>query len=343
MIAEAVAQVRINAGAKQFDAPIGANLLDFLDSEGIHLPSACGSRGRCGLCRVRVLGGGGEVSSHERLRLTQREFDRGFRLACQTIIDGPLDIDIAPEFLASRRYLGSVIGKRLVAPRILELVIGLDDPPRIAFHPGQYILLSCTPDPSAPPLWRAFSLASSIDEEGQIRLLLRRNGACTGWVFDVVREGDSLTFMGPRGTAYVRNTMDPVLLIAGGSGMAPARSIVRSLHDQHVARKVRLYFGAVTRADLLYWDEMCLLEQQMPDFKFIPALSGEPSESDWSGERGLITEVIDRNLPSDSSAFEAYLCGKPEMVDACVPILARKGIPKERMAFDYFRSARPLK
>ena len=78
----------------------------------------------------------------------------------------------------------------------------------------------------------------------------------------------------------------------------------------------------------------------MADFRFIPALSNEPLQSDWAGERGLITEAVERNLVEDASEYEAYLCGKPAMIQACISVLGKKNIPSERSYFDLFNVAK---
>ena len=105
--------------------------------------------------------------------------------------------------------------------------------------------------------------------------------------------------------------------------------------DKGVDRKVQYFFGAVTKRDLFLIDEMKELESKLPNFKFIPALSAPAPEDGWDGETGLITEVLDRYLPSGDN-LEAYLCGSPGMIDACISVLSKKGVPEELIFFDKF-------
>ncbi len=137
--------------------------------------------------------------------------------------------------------------------------------------------------------------------------------------------------------------MRPMLFIAGGSGMAPVRSILRTMSHYKIKRKAMYFFGALTQKDLFYLDEMAFLEQNMVDFQFIPALSNEPVQSDWNGARGLITEAVEKCLVDDASEYEAYLCGKPAMIQACISVLGKKNIPSERSYFDLFNAAKVLK
>ena len=82
-------------------------------------------------------------------------------------------------------------------------------------------------------------------------------------------------------------------------------------------------------------DEMKAFEDKLPNFRFIPALSGAAEGDDWTGETGLITEVVDRHV-TDGSNVEAYLCGSPGMIDACIRVLLSKGVAEENIYYDKF-------
>ena len=82
-------------------------------------------------------------------------------------------------------------------------------------------------------------------------------------------------------------------------------------------------------------EEMREFERTLPSFRFVPALS-EPGEGEeWEGETGLITEVVDRHVPTGENV-EAYLCGSPGMIDACVKVLTAKGVPESLIYYDKF-------
>ena len=102
-----------------------------------------------------------------------------------------------------------------------------------------------------------------------------------------------------------------------------------------LSRKVQYFFGAVTKKDLFLVDEMKTLEGKLPNFQYIPALSAPEPEDDWKGETGLITEVLDRQVPSIDNT-EAYLCGSPGMIDACIAVLTKKGMSEEFIYYDKF-------
>jgi Na+-transporting NADH:ubiquinone oxidoreductase subunit F len=126
-----------------------------------------------------------------------------------------------------------------------------------------------------------------------------------------------------------------MICIAGGSGMAPIKSILLDMAARGIRRPVRYFFGARTRRDLFLVEQMRALEQRLPGFRFIPALSAPEPGDAWDGETGLITEVVARQVQRGEEA-EAYLCGSPFMIDACVTVLREKGVPDERIFFDKF-------
>ena len=110
--------------------------------------------------------------------------------------------------------------------------------------------------------------------------------------------------------------------------MAPILSLLRSLQETSSARESAYYYGARREVDLFHLDEIGAL-----GCAFIPALS-EDSEG-WTGETGLITDVVDR-LEGDVSEVDAYVCGPPPMVEAAIALLEAKGVPEAHIYFDKF-------
>jgi Na+-transporting NADH:ubiquinone oxidoreductase subunit F len=117
--------------------------------------------------------------------------------------------------------------------------------------------------------------------------------------------------------------------------MAPIKSILLDMAEKGIDRKATYFFGARTTRDLFLVDEMRELEKRLPRFTFVPALSAPAEEEKWTGETGLITEVLDRHLKNGDN-LEAYLCGSPGMIDASVDVLTKKGFPEQLIYFDKF-------
>ncbi len=332
-------KVSVNNGKKIIEAEHGKSLNDILISQNIYLPSACGSSGKCGMCRCVVQDASGPLTNHEQRLLTDSDVGRGVRLACQFVPDAECSIEIPSEYLGAKEYVSELVSKKFLTRDIVELTFKLISPETIAFKAGQYVTLKMPAHGDVPAAMRPFSIASSgSDCTIQMNIRLNPQGIVTPWVFNVLTEWVQVHLNGPRGNFFLRNTEKPILFIAGGSGMAPVRSILYAMKQYTIKRKAVYFFGALTQSDLFYLDEMHIFEKELYDFRFVPALSNEPVESPWKGARGLVTEAIDRYYSANLSGYEVYLCGRPAMIEACVPILERKGVHKSEMFFDLFNS-----
>lgn len=333
-------KIVINGGKKIIEAESGMKLIDALSGQGIYLPSACGSTGKCGLCKVKATNVAQQFTSSEMAQLTDAEKDESVHLACQLTISDGLEIELPVEFLTTQEFASVLKKKVFLTKDMIELTLNLTSPSKISFHAGQYIILKMPPHGDKKAAMRPFSIASSNADQSHIQLVVKLNqvGIVTPWIFNELMEGQEVRFNGPRGNFFIRNTLKPMIFIAGGSGMAPVRSILKTMGEHGSSRSALFFFGAQTQNDLFYLDEMEQLKSVLDNFDFIPTLSKEPMGSDWKGERGWITEVMDRIVNYNLSNHEAYLCGRPAMIDGCIPILDKKNIQKEQVYFDLFNS-----
>jgi Na+-transporting NADH:ubiquinone oxidoreductase subunit F len=252
-------------------------------------------------------------------------------------VNHDISIEAPPQIFSVKQYVGRLIAKQMLTYDIVRLRIELVKPETMEFAAGQYVQLRSLPYAGKEAVVRAFSLASLPSDTRHIELMIRRvpGGICTGWIFDVLKEGDKVYFTAPYGDFRLSDSNTPAIFIAGGSGMGPLWSMLQDIREKKVRRRILYFFGALTRRDLFLVEELSALHKELPDFSFIPALSNEPEGSDWIGERGLITEVVGRHMP-DCSGCEAYLCGSPGMIDACVKTLTKGGMPENRIYYDKF-------
>jgi len=337
-------KVDINAGKKVIDAEENSRLIDVLALQNIFLPSACGSSGKCGLCKVTIKKGRCIYTDSENMLLSDNEKKTNVSLACQVVVSDNLEIELPHEYLGAKEFTAEVSSKKVLTKDIVELTLILKSPVSIHFNAGQYITLKMPSSGDRMGAMRPFSIASSNAEHSFIQLNIRLNpqGVVTPWIFNELQVGQEVAFSGPRGNFFMRNTTKPMLFIAGGSGMAPVRSILKTMKNHHNSRHAIYFFGALTKDDLYYVDEMAELQDSLPDFRFVPALSNEPTGSDWSGERGNVIEAMDRICTDKLSDYEAYLCGKPAMIEGCVAALEKKGLDKNQVFFDLFNSPKPV-
>jgi Na+-transporting NADH:ubiquinone oxidoreductase subunit F len=331
--------IDVNRGAKRFEVTGGEMLLTSLRNEGIFLPSACGGRGTCAYCKCQIDEGGGPVAPTEEPLLTDQEVGSSVRISCLVKVRNDLSIVVPEQLLFVRQFRGVVERIRDLTYDMKELRIKLIQPDTIDFIAGQYVQLDTPPYASVrESVFRAYSMSSPPSEKNAIELIIRLvpGGICTTWVFTLLKEGDEVTFTGPFGDFRLSDTDREMLWVAGGSGMAPFWSIIRDMREKNVQRRCTYFFGAVGKRDLFLIDELRELEQELPWFTFIPALS-EPNDGDhWDGETGLITEVVDRHVKDSADEQEAYLCGSGGMIDAAINVLKGKNIPDERIFYDKF-------
>jgi Na+-transporting NADH:ubiquinone oxidoreductase subunit F len=316
----------------------GASLLSSLMSKKIFIPSACGGRGTCAYCKVKVKEGGGPTLPFEEPYLSEEERAQGVRLSCQVKVRNDIAIEIPEELFNIREYRATVEKITDLTYDIKEIRLKLVEPDAIKFRAGQYIQLR-TPkyEGNKEEAYRAYSMSSSPLESGVVETIIRLvpNGICTTWVFKHMKEGDEVLLNGPYGEFYLRPTDAKIIFVAGGSGFSPFKSIVLAQPDDLNRRGARFFFGARAVKDLFHTDLMKQCQEKMPNFKFLPALSQPDPDDKWEGEQGLITEVLDRHIESAENT-EFYLCGSPGMIDACLKVIHSKGAGDDVIFYDKF-------
>ena len=323
---------------KEITVDGGRSLLSTLKDEQVFIPSACGGRGSCGLCKLRITEGAGDPLPTEQPWLSPDEVKDHVRLSCQVKVKGDLRIWVPEELFNVRQYTTEVIAIRDLTHDIKELRLKLLEPATMKYQAGQFIQIEVPEfELTDEPVYRAYSMSSDPACPNEIELEIRYvpNGICTTYVHQHLNVGDRLTVNGPYGDFHLRDTERDIICIAGGSGMAPIKSILHHMVNTNNARRTMYFFGARSARDLFLVDEMKGLEKRLPHFEFIPALSDPRPEDRWDGETGLITEVVDRRV-GDLSHAEAYLCGSPLMIDACIEVLRRKGLAEDRIHYDKF-------
>jgi len=330
--------IDINDGGRTLAVTGGETLLGSLRNEGIFMPSACGGRGTCSYCKLQILEGGGPLLPTEEPLLTAEEVADNVRVSCQVKVRGDLKIAIPEQLFAVREYRAVVERLRDLTHDIKELRFRLVEPATIDFSPGQYIQLQAPSPDGSQPVYRAYSMSNPSSDNQCVETIIRKvhGGICTTWVFEKLAEGDEVLLNGPHGEFGLSETNNDMVWIAGGSGMSPFWAMIRHMKDAGIERKTTYFFGAVQQRDMFFVDELRQLERDLPWFTFIPALSAPAEGEPWSGQTGLITEVVGRHVDADRDDLEGYLCGSAGMIDASCKVLVAKGVPEGRIFYDKF-------
>jgi propane monooxygenase reductase subunit len=216
-----------------------------------------------------------------------------------------------------------------------HLVLHLLEPTEVKFFPGQYVDIK-VPGTSAT---RSFSMANTTSTStGQLEFVIKifPDGLFSHLLDTELKVGDRLELTGPFGVFTLREADDARLIfVGGGAGMAPILSLLRSMGERGIHRPAIYYYGARRRSDLCFEDELRALEELLPNFRYVPALSESAPDDSWDGEVGLITEVVRRH-EDELSGAHAYVCGPPPMVEAAMPMLASLGVDEKRIYYDKF-------
>ena len=331
-------------GRKTVTATIGERLLAVCQGAGILLPSACAGAGTCGLCKVRIVAGGGEAGPQELAQLKLAEVRKGVRLACQVSLLGPLAVEVDEAYFDIRSWHCQVAETRNVSTLIREIVLTLPPGEVMEFRAGAFVELSCPPyrldfsdfDIEAEyrdvwdqhKLWqlsaatdsavtRAYSMANHPAEKGLVILNIRialpppaqakvSPGLVSSWLFSL-KAGDEVTLRGPYGHFAVDPGERELVFIGGGAGMAPLRAqVLDLLETQATRRKISYWYGARSRRELYYADLFERLQGEYDNFEWHPALSAAEKNDAWEGDTGFIHQV----------AYDRYL-GRHSAPEAC--------------------------
>lgn len=315
----------------------GESLLETLIQHDIFIPSACGGRGTCAYCKLRVLEGGGPVLPTEQPYLDDEERKTGVRLSCQVKIRNDLQVEIPEDIFAVREYTGRCAKITELTHDIREFRFELETPREMDYTPGQYVQLFCPAYDGNEEVYRAYSVSSDPADRHSLETVIRLvpGGICTTWCFEHLKEGDPVKMNGPYGDFQLTDNDAPIVFVAGGSGMAPIKCILHAMQNEDNPRDAVFFFGANRVDELFYTDLMHDFETRLHSFRFVPVVARPEEGAGWQGETGLVTEALQRNL-KDAGEREAYLCGSPGMIDAAVNVLVEQGMPEEKIFFDKF-------
>ncbi len=276
---------------KELKVKGGSSLLSSLNRYKIFIPSACGGMGTCAYCKCKVLQGAGPLSPAEESLLSREEIKNNIRLSCQLKVNQNIKIEIPDELFAITEFRTQVASIKNLTYDIKLVRLNLLAPQEIDFKAGQYIQLYTLPyENIKTSVWRAYSIASPNFEKKYVDLMIRLipEGICTTWVHQYLKPGAKVKIVGPMGDFYVRDGKGEMVMIAGGSGMAPIVSMLNEAAEKKIKRKITYFFGALARRDLFYLDEMEKLRQKMPNFTFIPTLSRPSQPPAMTGAEKLV-------------------------------------------------------
>lgn len=329
-------KVSIASSGKTFIVNEGESILTAALRHGVMLPYSC-KNGTCGSCKGAVHTGEVHYPFHPPLALERNDLAEGYALMCQAEPIEDLVIEVreieAVRDIQVRLLPARVVEKSLLASNVVRLRLKLPNAQRLQFLAGQYIDVLLKGGKR-----RAFSIASSPSLEDEIELHIRHveGGDFTGFVFDDLKERDILRLEGPQGNFFIRNDQAdrPMIMMGGGTGFAPLKSMIEHLLEQGDRREIHLFWGAQSREEL-YLDEMAAEWAKHYDhIHYYRAVSNQASPNDEAFS-GFVHEAVEAKFP-DLTGFDVYMSGPPAMIDAARIAFAECNLDSQRLYYDSF-------
>ena len=331
--------VRIGPHGRTLKVSAGEPVLQAALAAGLNLPHSCKS-GHCSSCRARLVAGEIHYPSGRPPGITAEEAASGQVLLCQArprsdlVLEARLIANVAEVEI---KTLPCRIARLTpLAPDVLQVMLQLPAVERLPFHPGQY--LDVLLDGSRR---RSFSIACPPHDAGLLELHVRRvpGGGFTQRLFGAsdpaLGPGALLRIEGPMGQFSYRPGTSPIVMVAGGTGFAPLKSMLRHVLETGIRREIHFYWGARHAADVYEEQRVLGWTRSHSQLRFTAVLS-EATPAEAAHQRtGWVHDAVLADH-ADLSAFEVYAAGPPAMIEAMRTSFPRHGLPAERLYFDSF-------
>jgi len=332
-------QITIKPDNETFTAEAGETILEAALRNGRSFPYGC-RNGACGSCRGKIISGKIIYGDNPVTGINEEEQKAGYALFCQAHPESDLEIEAREvkgvKDIEIRTLPCRVIRIEKMSEDVLRLFLKLPKTERLQFLPGQYIDIFM---PGGKR--RSFSLANAPQNDETLELHVRYydGGLFSDYAFHQLKEKALLRFEGPLGTFFLReDTERPIIMIAGGTGFAPVKSIIEYILETGIKRPVYLYWGARGKKDL-YLDELAEdWAAQHEHIHYIPVLSEPDPDDQWQGKAGLVHEAVLEDF-TDLEGYEVYACGPPPMVHAAHDTFIERGLSSGDIFSDSFEFA----
>lgn len=295
--------------SQRLAVPCGGKLIEAATEAGLNLLTDC-SNGQCGTCTAQLVSGAVEMDDYDPAVLPDDDRASGAVLPCVCRVNTACAMEFpydSTEALSEEPdpLPAEVLVVEQVASEIMRLEVKVAD--EVVFEPGQYVRIH----PTGTDVSRSYSMAN-VPGVNRLEFFIRLvpNGAFSNWLA-TAKAGDSVELSAPHGTFFLRDEDRPRLFVAGGTGVAPFLSMLRTMAAHPTRQKTTFLIGARTAGHLFAMDELNTLRDQLKGIDLEVAVEqGAPSGC----HEGYATDLIPK-LGLDPST-RVYLCGPPPMVEA---------------------------
>ncbi|MEB6591321.1 MULTISPECIES: benzoate 1,2-dioxygenase electron transfer component BenC [Pseudomonas] len=304
--------------------------------QGINIPLDCRD-GACGTCKCKAEAGRYDLGDNFiEDALSEDEITEGYVLTCQMraesdcVIRIPASSQLCKTEQAS--FEAAISDVRQLSASTIALSIKGEALSRLAFLPGQYVNLKVPGSEQS----RAYSF-SSLQKDGEVSFLIRNvpGGLMSSFLTNLAKAGDSMSLAGPLGSFYLRPIQRPLLLLAGGTGLAPFTAMLEKIAEQGSEHPLHLIYGVTNDFDLVELDRLQALAARIPNFTYSACVANPDSQYP---QKGYVTQHIEPRHLNDGDV-DVYLCGPPPMVEAVSQYVREQGITPANFYYEKFAAA----
>ena len=301
----------------------------------INIPVDC-SDGACGTCKSYLESGECEMSDYVEDALSPAEEAAGYVLTCSMSPRSDLMLQIPTTSAVAKTSAGTFTATLAAVERLssttMSVTLDCDDRSNLVFLPGQYVNIAVPGTDQT----RSYSFSSAPDD-AQLTFLIKLSpgGVMSDYLENWASVGDSVQFTGPHGSFFLRESEAPLLLLAGGTGLAPILSILRRLRASGSTRPTHLIYGATTDDDVVELDTIAELEDALESFTWAHTVADAATAAE---RQGYVTAHTEAGHLHDGDAA-VYLCGPPPMVDAVRSHFTEQGFEPSGFYYEKFALA----
>ncbi|MDD2047184.1 benzoate 1,2-dioxygenase electron transfer component BenC [Pseudomonas putida] len=318
------------------DATADETVADAAYRQGINIPLDCRD-GACGTCKCFAEAGRYDLGQeYIEDALSEEEAAQGYVLTCQMRAESDCVVRIPASSQVCKTeqssYQASISAVRQLSDSTIALSIKGDALSRLAFLPGQYVNLGVPGSEQT----RAYSF-SSLQKDGEVSFLIRNvpGGLMSSFLTGLAKAGDSMTLAGPLGSFYLREIRRPLLLLAGGTGLAPFTAMLEKIAEEGSEHPLHLIYGVTNDFDLVELDRLQALAARIPNFSYSACVANPESQHPL---KGYVTQHIEPRHLNDGDV-DVYLCGPPPMVEAVSHYIREQGITPANFYYEKFAAA----
>lgn len=289
----------------------GETILAAARRQGLRLASDC-EVGDCQTCRAQVVDGQVGYEAGTSVSLSPEQMHAGEVLTCVAGARSDVTLSLPyarGELIQPKPFTMAIEAVTRLSASVVQVKARTQGFKPVDFLPGQYVKLRVP----GTEQWRSYSMANAPGADRTFEFLVRLldEGAMSRFLREGATAGDKIAAQGPYGTFYLRAGERRLTMIAGGTGLAPFAAMLRHLRARKDPRKVQLFFGVNTEADLFYLNDLHSLGSDLPGLDVhVAIVAGSAMEGTHNG---FVTDILS---PTALAGSDVYLCGPPPMVDS---------------------------